>query len=400
LRKFNPYRNLFYYYRGSTSGQKQFEKQLEDNTTKALINTIEFTSNSLLFLFLSALNIPIKNKYKPNYDLQVSGEFSRPDALITLGKSNIFIESKIDASLDLKQIKKHLKSIDDDYLVCITPREKDSLKLRSINYSKLRFITWQKIYEVFSAYTTSHGRKNNNLVLNQYLKYLESINMAPFNGFQKEDFDSFLHIEDDPKREIRSIVKNKFKKYLEELYGELKKDKLFKKLDYSIGNLRQDSKAVWGIICKRPMNNKVQKPQFHFSLDRNCFRIGIMVEGKKPAKRMNKKIMTSPQSFYKIIKKLNGFVLEIKNKVNIDNIPKKFKHYPVATIKLGKEIMMEDVDYIANKVSHYNLFMFYCYKEIPRDDKMLQSKRFINASKKFLTQTVPYYMFADEDSVL
>ena len=393
MKKFNPYRNLFYYYRGPTSKQIHLEKQLEDNTTKALINTLEFSSDSLLASFLSVLNISIKDKFSPQYDLQVAEDFSRPDALINFGKTNIFIESKIDAPLDKKQLNNHLRSIENAYLVCITPREKDEQIVKSFVNLKLRFITWQKIYELFFRYQAR--RKNpENLIVHQFVKYLESINMAPFNGFQKEDFEAFINIEDDPKRELRSIVKNKLKLYMEELHRELRIIKSYKSLKYSIGNLNKESKSVWGMICKPPVESKVHKPQFQFTLNRNRFQIGVMIEGINPAKKFRRNIKNDPGGFYKILRKLDGFIFEIHNKVNIDNLPKKFRHYPVATLRLGKEINKDDIPFIISKTSQYRLFMFYCYKVVPRDNKQLYSRKFVNHSIKILNKIKPYYEFS------
>lgn len=101
MRKYNPFRNVFYYYRGPSSKKEgQFDKQTEDNTTKALINTLENSEKDLLMCFLKNTGIDIKINDKVAYDLQVSEELSRPDALIQIDKYNIFIESKIGASLD------------------------------------------------------------------------------------------------------------------------------------------------------------------------------------------------------------------------------------------------------------------------------------------------------------
>ncbi|MCH7722669.1 MAG: hypothetical protein IIC76_04905 [Bacteroidetes bacterium] len=394
MKKFNPYKNLFYYYRGPTSKPIHLEKQLEDNTTKALINTLEYSSNSLVVSFLSALNIPIKDKSSPQYDLQVSTEISRPDALINLGKTNVFIECKVDAPLDKKQIKNHLRSIGKAHLVCITPREDDRKILYSIRDSRLRFITWQKIYEAF-YHLLINNNNIENLIVQQFVKYLESINMAPFNGFQKEDFDAFLNIEDDPQKELRNIVKNKLILYMEELRRELKNIKSFKGLVHSVGNLNKDSKVVWGMICKPPVESKVHQPQFQFTLNRNRFQIGVMLEGINPAKKLRKNIKNDLGGFYKILRKLDGFILEIHHKVNIDNLPKKFRHYPVATLRLGKEINKEDIGFILSKASQYKLFMFYCYKVVPRDDKHLNSRKFIHHSIKILNKIKPFYEFSN-----
>ena len=124
MRKYNPYKNIFYYYRGPSHRKKdgQGDKQIEDNTTKALINTLENSDNTILRDFLNYLQISLKDFKKVRYDLQIAKEESRPDALIQVGLTQIFIESKIDCPLEKKQISNHLKAISKGYLVCITPR--------------------------------------------------------------------------------------------------------------------------------------------------------------------------------------------------------------------------------------------------------------------------------------
>ncbi len=222
MKKFNPYRNIFYYFRGAHSSDKLAGKQIEDNTTKALINTLEYSDVQLLYHLLEYLKIPFIKNQIPKYDLQVAELHSRPDAQIRIGKTDYYIESKVQASLEEPQINNHLVSIGESILIIITPRNSDLDVVNKIHSSRLKFTTWEEIYVLFSSYVMTRKKGNNNFILIQFLKYLESIGMAPFNGFTKEDFDSFLYIEDDPKKEIRSIVKQKFKKYLDAIQEEIK----------------------------------------------------------------------------------------------------------------------------------------------------------------------------------
>jgi len=393
LKKFNPYRNIFYYYKGSTDKQQQRDKQIEDNTTKALINTLEYSSDSLLGYLLAEIGIPCTTKSKPQFDLQTAEEFSRPDALINLGKTNIFIECKVAAPINKKQIKNHLRSIGKAHLVCITPREDDRKILDSIRDSRIRFITWQKIYETFCQYLLQY-EYNENLIVQQFNKYLENINMTSFNGFQKEDFDSFLYIEDDPKKELRLIVKNKLMLFLGELQKRTQNISAFKNLEIDIGNLKKDDKLIWGSLSKPPLNNKVQIPHYNFVLNRNRFSIGVIVEGKKPAKQLQKNIQSDVKSFYKILRQLDKYTFEVHHKVNINNQPRKFRHYSVASLKCGNEISLEDVYYLINKANQYNLFVFVCYLFVPRDSIELGSKGFVNEAIKYVKRLKPLYEFA------
>jgi hypothetical protein len=54
--KYNPYKNIFFYYRGPSSERKvdQPDKQIEDNTTKAVINTLDYSERGLLEIIRKA----------------------------------------------------------------------------------------------------------------------------------------------------------------------------------------------------------------------------------------------------------------------------------------------------------------------------------------------------------
>ena len=148
MRKYNPYRNIFYYYRGPSSKKEEhFDKQLEDNTTKALINTLESSEKRLLMSLLEKTEIDIKHLDRVAYDLQVDVESSRPDALIQIdNKYDILIESKVDARLEKDQICRHLESISNGYLICITPIEGDKNVVQQINKANLISICHSNIF--------------------------------------------------------------------------------------------------------------------------------------------------------------------------------------------------------------------------------------------------------------
>jgi len=53
----NFHKNIFYYYRGAQNSNSNRERQLEDNTTKALINTLQHGGSEVRFHFLKWLGI-------------------------------------------------------------------------------------------------------------------------------------------------------------------------------------------------------------------------------------------------------------------------------------------------------------------------------------------------------
>src|SRR4030042_5956300 len=60
--------NVFYYYRGSKAQVQAYERQLENNTTKALINTLEHGSEGVTTGFLEWLGV--QTDEKPVFSLQ------------------------------------------------------------------------------------------------------------------------------------------------------------------------------------------------------------------------------------------------------------------------------------------------------------------------------------------
>jgi len=393
MRKYNPFRNVFYYYRGPSSKKEgQFDKQTEDNTTKALINTLENSEKDLLMCFLKNTGIDIKINDKVAYDLQVSEELSRPDALIQIDKYNIFIESKIGASLDKDQINKHLKSISDGYLICITPSDKDRDIVQQIKKSNLRFISWKEVYLVFKEQFGKTKDEKTNFLIKQFLEYLEAINMAPFSGWDKKDFEAFLNIEDDPKRELRSRVKEKLKQYLIELKELPKEEKLFEDLETDVGKIEKDVTYVWGVLCKPPIKEKVHKPHFNFWVNSDEFGMGILIQGKSPANKMKKSINSEKDKFLKILKKLKGFDLIIRKRVSTG--VRKYSAIDVTKIKLGEDISIEDIEYLIKKMEQYPLFEIHCTKLFKRDEGILDDQTFLEKSVELMKQLQDYYNFS------
>lgn len=123
----DPHKNIFYYYRGPSSKQIPeeekilYDTQVEDNTTKALINCFENCHDKLLNFFIQYFGINLNYKDKPQFLLQVSKSKSRPDAEIKTPKKSIFIESKIASAVNVEQLGNHLKGIGEkNYLILIT----------------------------------------------------------------------------------------------------------------------------------------------------------------------------------------------------------------------------------------------------------------------------------------
>jgi len=347
-----------------------------------------------MFTLLDCLKIPYKTESKIQYDLQVAEVFSRPDAQIRIASTNIYIESKVQALLEKQQILNHLKSIGNSFLVVITNRQNDLSLIEELNKPNFRFITWSDIYILFFEFLGQQKINKEWLILEQFLKYLESTSMAPFNGFTKEDFDSFLFVEEDPKKEIRMIVKNKFGKYVEEIEKEIKKDPVFKNLEAEVGNLHKDDHSIWGTLSIKG-REKVQVPHFNFVLNRNSFSIGFIVEGKNPANKFYKLIENDQTTFSKVLCKLDKFRYDIEHRVY--QRPRFYKNHNVISIECGNEITVDDIYYIQKKFKQYKLALSWCHIVFQRDDTILNNKKFIQTSLECLNKLKPLYEFSMGD---
>ncbi|MBN2073607.1 MAG: hypothetical protein JW770_06660 [Actinobacteria bacterium] len=141
---YDPHKNIFYYYRGPSKRNDEdiiYDIQVEDNTTKAFINCLENSSSSLLNHFLKYFDLDFKYKSKPQYLLQVSRAKSRPDAQIKSSVHSIYIESKVAASVNKEQLKKHKNQLGiNDLLVLITKDDVADMagikEILAMNFSK------------------------------------------------------------------------------------------------------------------------------------------------------------------------------------------------------------------------------------------------------------------------
>jgi hypothetical protein len=222
----DPHGNVFYYYRGPAkykSDEMQIDKQLENNTTKALINVLQHSPPGILSTFLDLIGsktrytnfpVPQRNNYRfalqripelaksagtkvvatISKDLsQKSGESpgGKPDAFIYSPRSlAIMIESKLKGMPSEGQIEGHLQQ---------AGWEKSDVHQCNL--------TWKEIYN-------SMGVVKHDFLVGQFRQYLEVIGMASFAGFVDDDFNFFISYDDD----YRPLLRNKIEQFGQEVY--------------------------------------------------------------------------------------------------------------------------------------------------------------------------------------
>lgn len=241
----NPHRNIFCFYRAPkkhAEGDFIYDEQLENNVTKSLINTLEYTDpHTALNSFLALLETKIRGKSvhlrvtsgNCHFSLQsipllyfsvknrilvtitnaqtgakVSGEQpgSRPDAWIIGGNDFvIMIESKLDTLPNEKQLAGHLKRAG------WTDTHYDRVDLK-----------WTEIYSCLRSCLDDSLAEVDNFIISQFLNYMEVIGMSTFEGFKNSDFDFFLAY--DESMDYKPVVKKKLTDFAGLVHGYLPKE--------------------------------------------------------------------------------------------------------------------------------------------------------------------------------
>jgi len=303
--------NIFYYYRGASQINTEFERQLEDNTTKALINTLEHCSKAVSKRFLNWLGINSNGKI--HFELQrksigeakisgkskrlllgllpkdsleyqnrtnkVTKEDSRPDAWIYGENFVVLIESKVVGNLDSIQMRNHLQKLK-----------------TSINQHVSREIRkWSDIHRFFVGILPELSDKNKWLV-KQFIQYLEWINMADFTGFKPEIFDYFIAHDDE---EIRKWVRDTMKKFAEKLQPKLYKLDPFYN-SYDLGRLELKHPYSW--IAFGPKDRKYRN-WAHQTIVINSVGLEVLlnVELKNATDKLKRKVHHENNKFRKYL---------------------------------------------------------------------------------------------------
>jgi hypothetical protein len=254
------YRNVFSYYRGSAQREQDREKQLEDNTTKALVNTLEnsaplVTSEFLKWLGISAhggtffalqkptIGVGTIHRKKHRLLLAIVGTSnetnqsicrqlpqkpegdSRPDAWLYGGEFAVLVESKIgDAKLELNQMACHW---------------------HKLHPTRWKIVTWADIHRFFVTLTLRLNDAKSKWLVGQFTQYLEWTGMTEFVGFKEEMFEFFVSSERDPdtKKWVRDTVDALADKVLQGRQGLRHFDKFY--AEKHVGNLGKKSGHCW-----------------------------------------------------------------------------------------------------------------------------------------------------------
>jgi hypothetical protein len=248
--------NLFYSYRGSSTDAADRDRQLENNLTKALINTLALGGESVWRPFLADLglgdalqpsfllqrrDLPSGSAAKrrrrvllgiakqesdwfPDEGVETTGE-RIPDAWIYGDGFAILVESKIGGGFSPGQMQGHVA------------------RLQGTDDAPPRIVlkTWGQIYGFFRGLLPSLKDARSHLLVTQLAQFLEFSGMTAFTGFRSEHFDYFiLHDDDDARRWIRGQVDS----FAAQVLANLRKAATFYD-NYDVGNLKLADSYCW-----------------------------------------------------------------------------------------------------------------------------------------------------------
>lgn len=340
------HRNIFSYYRGALQPEKDREQQLEDNTTKALVNTLEHCESQVAAKFLEWIGISTPRKAtfvqqkgtigdekirrkSQRLLLAIVGTTngtnqsvcsqlptppigdSRPDAWLYGDDFVVLLESKTGtATLDLGQMASHWD------------------KLRPTR--RPRIVTWAELHKFLTELMSGLSDTKSKWLVEQFTQYLEWTGMTDFVGFREEMFEFFVATERDPdtKNWVRGAVESLGDRVLACKDGLKKFSKFYS--DKHVGNLGKESDHYWVAFGPDKFRDFAHQT---ISLYEQKLDVFVNVELLPPIERLRKKIRDG--GFRKVMCSLPApFTVHIEERKKTKK-PRVFDYHPVADVETG-----------------------------------------------------------------
>jgi hypothetical protein len=312
--------NVFYYYRGAQRSDRDREQQLEDNTTKALINTLDHCSRTVALMFLAQLGIEatepvecelqkatisggeigsksqrlllgiVPSKEEENscakWEESVEGD-SLPDAWLYGDDYVVLVESKVVGSLELDQMRRHFQK----------------LRMGTDQQPKCKVCTWAEVHQFFKVLPDDELTDRDKWIIGQLTQYLEWIGMAEFTGLEPGMFDYFAARIDDRDEDDRQWVRGTMRSFAEKVLDKLQiLDGSFYQ-GYHAGQLQLKDDHCWVAFGPGNTEFKLWAHQT-MSLYAHGLDVFVNVELKPAVVRLRKKISQDKQTFREAISRL------------------------------------------------------------------------------------------------
>jgi hypothetical protein len=346
------HQNIFYYYRGAKQSGPERDQQLEDNTTKALLNTLQHCSPVVAAKLLGWVGITAPGRTE--FALQkstIGGERirsksqrlllgivgqaqaanesicnqltgaqvtdGRPDAWLYGEDFVVLIESKVGASvLEPNQMSCHGKKL----RPYVAPRP------------RCRVLTWAQVHKFFVALLPDLRDKNKWLV-EQFTQYLEWTGMTEFVGFEEGIFEFFVHSDKDPdaKKWVRDTMRALAEKVLYGDQGLKAFDRFYE--GYHIGRFGPEDDHYW--VAFGPKEFK-QSAHQTISLYEYGLEVFVNVELLPVIKKLREKIQSNEPLFRQVISQLPPpFTVQIRERKRRKKGVMDYDDYIIAAIETG-----------------------------------------------------------------
>jgi hypothetical protein len=270
----------------------------------------------------------------------------------------------------------------------------DKKKINSIkiNSLKIRFKTWNDIYNILFAIKSDN--KIDSFLVSQLIEYLEDNNMAEFNGWKQKDFDAFLFIEEDDDASNRKVVKKKFESFINKLLIELSKNGKFENMYPGIKTaINADTRYIWGNFVGKNKRN-IDSAHLWLSISSDGILIGLNIEGAKPTRKFIEELNKNDKIFTKICKDLEGFTFSFRERKKIQ--VRNYKSIKQAEFRLGEKFDLIETKYIKSKSKKFDLIEININKTFKRDNKLLSDISFIEDCAKELDRLIDIYNFSNQ----
>jgi hypothetical protein len=310
--------NLFYAYRGPAADADR-DTQLENNVTKALINTLRLGGEGVCRPFLAWLGISdatgtdfllqrhdlpsgraAHKRHRVLFGISKQRSAwlagaregrayeSLPDAWVYGDGFAVLIESKVG---DNDFSPRHMQA----HLACLGSTERLP--------PKIILQTWRDVHGFFQNLLPKLTDASSLLLVRQFIQFLEYSDMGGFTGFQRDHFDYFLlHDDNDARRWVRGQVEDFAARVQTELH---KVDPFYEHCH--VGRLERSDSYLWAAFGPGPPFKKCEKRAHQtISVSPNGLRMFVNVETKPATNRLKALVEHSRDKFLAALRKLHA----------------------------------------------------------------------------------------------
>jgi len=340
------HRNIFAYFRGSFQPEHDREKQLEDNTTKALINTLEHSHKCVSTAFLEWLHV--SNVGPCRYVQQKSSigdEFARQKAqrvLLAIVGSEHVANTEICDTLPAEYIgtsRPDAWVYGDSFAVLIESKVGSSLLTTNqmachwdrLRPTEIKVITWADVHRFFRNLSSQIKDATSQWLVGQFTDYLEWTGMTDFSGFREEMFEFFVASERDAdtQRWVRSAIEGLGERVLNGKKGLRHLDPWY--ASTCVGNLPWDASHFW--VAFGPEKTFRNAAHLTISLYEDRLDVFVNIELLPAIKKLRQKI--AKKQFREAMARLPApFTVRIEERKSTSR-PRIFDYFHVADIESG-----------------------------------------------------------------